>query len=215
MFVRSGRKAALFALTLAGASSAALAKDAPTDFLGVNLGSELSVPECSKDLDGEALAKRMRVKGLRPTYAALSDVTCWRHYSDFDVGEPLTEQTNSVKLIVPFDKRPAGVVDVSLSLKGRQVTSIALSTNGHRSQDSFSALLIEKYGKPTESTNATLSNLYGASVESVVAGWSFDNIVVDFMGAVGRFDEGMIIVKTKAAADAQAESASAQSKIKL
>lgn len=207
MFVRSGRKTALFALTMAGTSLTALAENAPADFLGVNLGSELSVPECGKDLNAEALAKRMRVKGLRPTYAGISDVTCWRHYSDLDVGEPLTDQTTSVKLIVPFDKRPAGVVDVSLSLKGRQVTSIALSTNGHRSQDSFSALLIEKYGKPTKSTNATLTNLYGASVESVISSWSFDNIVVDFMGVAGRVDRGTITVKTKAAADAQAESA--------
>ncbi|WP_448670467.1 hypothetical protein [Pseudoxanthomonas mexicana] len=205
----------MFVLFLAGSSSAAQAKDAPTDFLGITVGSELSVPECGKDLEGEALAKRMRVKGLRPTYAALSDVTCWRHYSDFGVGEPLTDRVTSVKLVVPFDKRPAGVVDVSLSLKARTVTSITLSTNGHRSQDSFSALLREKYGMPTESTNATLSNLYGASVESVVASWTFDNIVVDFMGVAGRIDEGMIIVKTRAAADAQAESAASQNKIKL
>jgi hypothetical protein len=83
---------------------------------------------------------------------------------------------------------------------------LSLNTMGVQTQARDLGMLIDKYGNPTKSDQATLQNEHGARFQSVSAEWEIDDIVVSYESAHNRFDSGLLHIDTvKGLADSNAE----------
>jgi hypothetical protein len=72
------------------------------------------------------------------------------------------------------------------------------STHGQISQQSMMSELVAKYGSPTKSSVTPVTNQYGAVFNNISAAWDIsDMLQVQFIGMLGRTDEGLLLVGTK------------------
>jgi len=153
---------------------------------GLQLGSDLVLPECKKtSSDGK----------LDFHYEIISRVWCYRRTDPNNQSQLGNEY---VQIEVPFADRtpvfPANEI-IGCVLNGK-LEGMAFRTLGLVTQPDVLAKLSAKYGKPTTSATNEVQNLMGAKFESVYATWQFSNLLVEFQGTAGSLNQGSVSVRT-------------------
>ena len=142
------------------AAKAAAARPLPTEFMGVEIGSTFSMPECSTEDRGYGLPKSYAFEdkqAVRPCWNALAP--------DADYGRPKGENY-TVEFMPPAGKRPPGVVTSSALVVNGKIEGVSFITNGLESQDSILSALTGKLGTPTQLKETRMQNRMGATFTS-------------------------------------------------
>ncbi|HIE4485189.1 TPA: hypothetical protein ACXM52_000312 [Stenotrophomonas maltophilia] len=164
------------------------------DIAGIALGTKIQVPECKKE----------RRQGMilyateNQAYPCFEDVRGARGTMKSQAGLPDGPDYDGVTSIeLGSAAVPAGVSPKAniLMLSGVP-EEVSLSTDGVESQDRLYALLVEKYGPPSETKEVQLQNTFGARYRSIEASWVLRRINVHFFGVLGSPSEGSIIART-------------------
>ena len=172
------------------------AAPAPNDFLGMEWGKPIPLPECEHKPLGKTL--RMYVRDYE-----MKNKPCFKNGSS--PGETLDPSYARLDLVLKelppglhHDRDEVEIVDGT-------VEGFVLGTVGDYQAETLEALTA-KFGPPTESKVEKIKNRMGAEFESIVAKWQFDDLSVTFDGLAGTVTEGLIVARTSkgsAAADAR------------
>jgi hypothetical protein len=180
-----------------------LAATAPADFLGLQIGKPLTLPECESERIGGKIL--MYVRDYQ-----IANKPCFKKGSWPDkVIDPRFERFDLVLEELPpgvhHDRDKVEIVDGN-------VEGFVLGTVGDYQAETLEALTV-KFGQPTSSKVEKVKNRMGAEFDSIVAKWEFDNLTVTFDGLAFSVTEGLIVVQTvKGAAAADARSAEEKAK---
>jgi hypothetical protein len=177
------------------AAKTAAARPLPTEFMGVEIGSTFSMPECSTEDRGYGLPKSYAFEdkqAVRPCWNALAP--------DGDYGRPKGENY-TVEFMPPAGKRPPGVVTSSALVVNGKIEGVSFITNGLESQDSILSALTGKLGTPTQLKETPMQNRMGATFTSQEAEWAFKGGKGAFNGMVGKIDQGIGYVYTAAGSE--------------
>ena len=92
---------------------------------------------------------------------------------------------------------PAGVSPTAtIMLLDGKPEQVSLKTDGMEQQERLYALLVAKYGTPTQSNITQLQNAMGARYQGIEASWQLKNMTVQFYGMLDSPREGYIIAST-------------------
>lgn len=167
------------------ACSNALAVDMTV--FGFTLGEKLSVAECERKSFGYGYSKTV----------------CFERFSKYVNGvdvyptEPITNENITIKF--PYSDSPQMVKGsgVSAIVLDGKLEGVSFATSGVTDADDVIASLKEKYGKPLNFIPRKVQNRMGASFDTFIAGWTFDNLDVSFYSVMLNLDEGKVIIDTK------------------
>lgn len=175
------------------------AKDQPgdrdsVDIAGIALGRKIQIPECKKERRQGMILYATESQA----YPCFEDVRGARGTMKSQAGLPEGSDYDGVTSIeLGSAAVPAGVSPKANILMLNGVPEeVSLSTDGVESQDRLYALLIEKYGQPSETKEVQLQNAFGAQYRSIEASWALRRINVHFFGMLGSPSEGSIIAGT-------------------
>lgn len=190
--MKLGRAAIVGALVAGALSGAASAQElGQHDFMGVEIGSEFTMPECetTKTLNFEMYISDFEQR-VRP---------CWKAMRP---EQPLpTDPSFEVAFVPAQDKNPIGVNRSKVIVSGGRIAGVIATTGGHRYQADLLEALTQKFGSPSKLDREELQNRMGATFSSSNALWALPGLKVDFTGVSGSIDFGVIFV-TDAAGDA-------------
>lgn len=153
---------------------------------GLQLGSDLSLPECRKtSLDGTHDFH----------YEIVNRLWCYQRTDPNAQTQILNEY---IHIEVPFGDRtpvfPANEI-IGYVLNGK-LEGMTFRTLGVTSETDVLAKLRAKFGKPTTLATDEVQNLVGAKFESIYATWQFSNLIVELQGTAGRVDQGSVSIRT-------------------
>lgn len=140
-----------------------------TKVFGLQIGAELSLPECEQIKIGKAF-----------TYSESQQHWCYERING--TGMPLPNEAIVIKF--PLNEWPRIVSGLSLvgQLIDGRLEGIGFNTFGLRDAADVLQKLTDKYGSPSSSERYEVQNRLGAKFTTVRAIWNFSNLVVAFSG---------------------------------
>lgn len=182
----------IFAALIPGA----FAQGTSTTFLGIELGSPLSLPECAIDHD--------RYGSM--SYSSEQQVACWADKSfGSEKGSGITPERGRVDLIGLDVPNTVSKYGVYAAIESGVVVKVTASVPALRDQQDTVILLTEKYGKPKHLGTEVKSNAYGAKIESISGTWETDDAIIIYIGATKISGDGLVVAQTKSHAKNQLE----------
>lgn len=178
--------------------SIALGQDAPTPqppmtVFGLELSQPMTLQECPINKIGEGYF-----------YGFNRNAWCYERLSLPKPGAAAVRD-DAVKISFPIAEHLAHVK--GLWILGRVVNGnlegISFNTLGLSTQDQVLQSLTDKYGPPTESKTVEEQNRMGAKFHVIFASWKLRGLNVEFEGAAGSFDSGLVIIETDKGAAAR------------
>lgn len=190
-----GSMKTVIALLLAISAGAATA--GPTAY-GFEFGKPLALPECER----------------RPPSAVSA-------YMDpyLPAREPCVKpgrQPNRAGIAMPLSQQPAHASNgMGAFLVDGALGALLVNTSGWMSQSLIYSDIIAKYGQPTTSRMVPMTNRYGARIDGIVATWSLPDLRIEFHGIMGNIDQGLLVIGTPAAVEAEAADSAAMFKARF
>lgn len=167
------------------AAKAAAARPMPSEFMGVEIGTAFSMPECVTEDPGYGLSKSYAFDSKQPVRP------CWHGLSpDSDYGRPKGD-SYTVEFAPPEGKRPPGVTTASALVVNGRIEGVSFITNGLESQDAILLALTSKLGTPSSLKEDAMQNRMGATFHSHEAEWKLQGGEGHFSGMVGKIDQGI------------------------
>lgn len=173
--------------------AAAPARDV-VEIAGIELGTAMIIPECSKD----------------DLYGVITYTPRSAHYPCFQktsgAGGTLTQAPD-----LPRGAKHNGVIDIELGetavplgvsptarmlIVDGVIEEVRLDTDGADSQARIYKMLLAKYGDPSYMNVAHLQTAMGGRFEGINAWWALPRMRVEFYGVLRRHDEGLIVAST-------------------
>lgn len=164
------------------------------DIAGIALGSKVQIPECKKErqhgmvlyaTENQAYPCFEDFRGARGTMNRQIDLPRGRDYDGI----------TSIELGAAAV--PAGVSPkASILMLSGVPEQVSLTTDGVEVQDTLYALLVAKYGSPSDTKEVQMQNAFGAQYRSIEASWVLGRMNVHFFGVLGSASEGSIIAST-------------------
>jgi len=181
----------VIALMLCSAASAT----EPTNFLGLTIGEEFNLPECT--WFGSGVLASYNYSYEQPVQP------CWEHNTlKAHPGDPLdVKGTFEINYIPSKQHTPNGINpdSVSVIVINGHVEGITLLTAGYNVQDGLLLSLREKYGAPTKITSNPVHNAMGATFTNDSAKWVKPDVTIEFEGIVSKITSGVINVLSPSA----------------
>ena len=167
----------------------ALSATAQSTVFGLELGKELTIPECSRDRLGH--------------YEIMPKAMCFKRV--FDEKSKVPVLNGSIEAELPSGTGPEFIKGstVLLSLKDGKLEGMGLQTHGLATEDLVLTALNEKFGTPAELKKETVRNGFGATYAGTVATWSKPNLSVFYESVHGNVKTGFVRIETDNARDAR------------
>lgn len=164
------------------------------DIAGITLGARIHIPECGKERRHGVIIYATEGQ----VYPCFEDFRGARGTMKSAAGLPKGPDYDGVTSIeLGSSAVPAGVsAKANILMLDGVPEQVSLSTDGVESQDRLYALLIEKYGPPSETKEVQLQNAFGAQYRSIEASWVLRRINVYFFGVLDSPSEGKITART-------------------
>lgn len=132
----------------------------------------------------------------------------------YEPGRPLHSDSDRFEWEIDYSTSPDFISTdgnrIRVLHRGGTVQYIWITTKGLSHQESAAASLRDKFGEPTTSEVAELTNGYGAKFTSIEMTWKTDTYHVMFSGISGPPSEGVIWIMTSAEAALRADLARQQ-----
>lgn len=169
--------------------TSALSATAQSTVFGLELGKELTIPECSRDRLGY--------------YEIMPKALCFKRVFDEKSKAPVLN--GSLEAEWPSGTRPEFIKGstILLSLKDGKLEGMGLQTHGLATEDLVLTALNEKFGTPAELKKETVRNGFGATYAGTVATWSKPNLSVFYESVHGNVKTGFVRIETDNARDAR------------
>ena len=163
-------------------------KTADSTVFGLRLSERFSLPECTHLKKSELYLGNDTVVCFERLIAS-SEKGKWK--------SPIVDETVTIRF--PFGRGPAlsSSDRISGQIVDGNLESIGFNTLGLTVQGATLGALKAKYGEPTKTAEETKQNALGATFDSQVAVWEFENLTVIFQGMTDRIDSGLVNVDTK------------------
>ncbi|MEY2116236.1 MULTISPECIES: hypothetical protein [Rhodanobacter] len=167
----------------------------PTNFLGLTIGGEFNLPECT--WFGSGVLASYNDSYEQPVQPCWEHDTLKAHPGDLLDAKGAFE----VHYIPSRQHTPSGINPDSITvivINGR-IEGITLLTAGYNAQDELLLSLREKYGAPTKITSNPVHNAMGATFTNDRAKWVRADVTIEFEGIVSEITSGLIKVLSPSA----------------
>lgn len=178
----------------------ALSAVAQSTVFGLELGKELTIPECSRDRLGY--------------YEIMPKALCFKRVFDEKSKAPVLN--GSLEAEWPTGTAPEFVKGgtVLLSLTDGKLEGMGFLTHGIATEELVLTALNEKFGTPADLKKETARNGFGVTYAGTVATWSKPNLSVFFESIHSNVKTGFVRIETDKARDARLKYLEEQAKAK-